>query len=551
MILSSCETTELDRADNPNELSPDQADVDLLLNSIQIDFGRYVELMGLHGAQVTRIDYMNGRDYQNAYTPDAFNGEWSAAYQSTGAVFAQEGFNYEVNGILADIRAMTPLANELELFRHIGIAQVIEAYTIVTLVDFFGDVPYSEALQGLENLNPKADSGAEIYDAALGLLDQAIANFSKNVVVQPLDLYYNRDFEKWTKAANTLKMKIYLQRRLVDPNAINSFNAIVQEGNFIKETEDDFQFGWGSNVLQPDSRHPRYGNTYKPGGADEYVSNWLMNKMLTTEDPRILYYFFRQTNAVPGQEIVPNEVTIECSLESPPSHYVSGGFTFCNLPNGYWGRDHGDNDGIPPDGFSRTVYGVYPAGGRFDDSSFEGVQAGQGGQGAGITPIMLASWVDFMLGEVALEQGNTGAARTAIENGVRKSVAKVMSFKDLDPEADANFVPSQTVVNTHLEEVLMTYDNASSNADRLDVLAEQYWIALYGNGIDAYNFYRRTGAPRTLQPNLENDPGPFIRSFFYPTDFVTNNASVSQKPNTNQKVFWDTNPDSPGFPVAN
>lgn len=547
----ACETTELDLADNPNELGENQSDANLLLNSIQIDFGRFVELMGLHGGQVTRIDYMDGRNYQNAYTPAAFNGEWSAAYQSTGAVFAQEGFNYTVNGILADVRAMTPLAEEQGFLHHIAIGQAIEAYTIVTLVDFFGDVPYSEALQKSDNLNPKVDPGAEIYDAALQLLDQAIANFGQDVSTEPVDFYYEGDWEKWIKFSNTLKMKIYLQRRLVDPTAIDSFNAIVATGNFITETEEDLQFQWGANVLQPDSRHPRYGNTYKPGGADEYMSNWLMNYMLTTEDPRMLYYFFRQTNAVPGEEILPDEETIECSLESAPAHYVAGNHIFCSLPTGYWGRDHGDDDGIPPDGFLRTIYGVYPAGGRFDDSSFEGGRSGQGGQGAGITPILLASWVDFMRAEIALEEGNIAGAKMLMESGITKSVSKVRSFINLDTSADREFVPSETTVTDHLMRISEAYDSAADDAERLDVIAQQYWVSMFGNGIDAYNFYRRTGAPRTLQPNIESSPGRFIRSFFYPADFVTNNASVTQKSDTNVKVFWDTNPDSPAFPVAN
>jgi hypothetical protein len=40
--------------------------------------------------------------------------------------------------------------------------QVMEAYTIVTLVDMFGDIPYSEALDPT-NLNPKLDAGADVY----------------------------------------------------------------------------------------------------------------------------------------------------------------------------------------------------------------------------------------------------------------------------------------------------------------------------------------------------------------------------------------------------
>ena len=79
------------------------------------------------------------------------------------------------------------------------------------------------------------------------------------------------------------------------------------------------------------------------------MSNWLMGTMDASHDPRIRYYFYRQVPAVPGQEIPADEEDLKCSLQSAPAHYTAGGFTFCSLPNGYWGRDHGDSDGLPPD----------------------------------------------------------------------------------------------------------------------------------------------------------------------------------------------------------
>ncbi len=50
---------------------------------------------------------------------------------------------------------------------HVGIAQILKAYTAMTLVDNFGDIPFSEANLGNENLSPKADNGSDVYKAAL------------------------------------------------------------------------------------------------------------------------------------------------------------------------------------------------------------------------------------------------------------------------------------------------------------------------------------------------------------------------------------------------
>ncbi len=520
VFFYSCETTELDLTENPNALVPSQADVDFFLNSIQEDFVRQMDGDadgnpednfqtggnqrgdGLNdfGQTLTRLLNVAGRDYQSMLQSGDGDDEWANAY----------------SGFLIDIQLMNNLAEPAGQTHHIAIGQFIEAYTIVALVDFFGDVPYSEALQGAENLNPVLDSGAAIYDQALILLTQAIDNFNSDASSEPQnDIFYNNNYGKWVKAANTLKMKIYLQKRLVDASAKASFDAIVTSGNYIMDSSDDFQYNWpatsGSN---PDTRDPWYGRNYTASGADDYMSNWMMNLMDTSNDPRIRYYFFRQTDAVPGSnDLAPDEETLSCSLETPPIHYITGGFTFCWLDNGYWGRDHGDTDGIPPDGLLRTVYGVYPHAGRFDDNSFIPVLPGSGGAGAGVSQILTAAWVDFYKAEFAIVGGDMAGAKTAMLEGMAKSIAKTQSFIVLDPTTDTSFEPTGAEIDGYVAGVDADFDAADDNG-KWNIVSEQFWVAVFGNGPEPYNWYRRTGFPTTLQPNLEPNPGVFIRSLF-------------------------------------
>lgn len=537
ILFSGCETTELDIRDNPNALKDDQGDVNLFINAIQLDYADFVYLNGANAARPVRLLVMQDRQYINAFSPSNFDFEWELAYQN----------------ILADIRAMQPLAEEKKQFRALGIAQVIEADVISILVDFFGDVPYSEAIQSPEILNPKLDSGANVYAAALDLLDQAINNFTRadNAENPPIDFYYNKNWTNWVKLANTLKMKIYLQTRLVDSDALNKFQAIVNSGNYIKTNSDDFQFQYGTNAVQPDTRHPEFGDNYTPTGGNDYMSNWLMNTMISTNDPRTRYYFYRQTDESPGQGGVPsNEETLSCSLETAPQHYIDGGFTFCALPDGYWGRDHGDSDGIPPDGFLRSTWGVYPIAGMFDDDRFEGVDENGGGKGAGIQPILLASWVDFMRAEVALVNNNPAQAKGFILEGISKSFDKVFPFADKDPDADSDFFATSGDVLDFDEFIDSSFDSGSPT-DKWNILAEQYFISNFGNGLGAFNFYRRTGFPTTLQPNREPNPGGFLRSFRYSANSANNNVNIQQRQDVTTQVFWDNNPASPGFPIAN
>ena len=69
-------------------------------------------------------------------------------------------------------------------------------------------------------------------------------------------------------------------------------------------------------------------------------------------DPRIMFYFNRQTSSTPGiGGADPDEEVLECGLQNAPAHYA--GYVFCGNPQGWWGRDHGNDNGIPPDGFLR------------------------------------------------------------------------------------------------------------------------------------------------------------------------------------------------------
>ena len=554
LFFASCETTELDLTQNPNALAPEQADPDFYLNSIQLSYAYLIESFGNTAGAVTRIDYMNGRDYANAYQPGSFNGRWSSAYQT----------------IMQDIREMNILADEAGLTHHKGIGQFIEAHILMTLVDFFGDIHYTEAFQGAANLNPMSDSGESVYAVALGLLDSAIANFNSDALGDPtwvggtIDPFYNGDWSKWTKAANTLKMNAYMNTRNVDGSALANFNAIVASGNYISTNADDFQFRWGTEAIQPDSRHPRYRSNYTATGGGSYMSNSLMDYMrggfdggydigggVFIADPRIMFYYHRQTNPTPGIAGAPaNEEVLECGLQNAPAHYA--GYVFCANPQGWWGRDHGNDNGIPPDGFLRTLAGVYPAGGKLDDWSYGGQQNGDGNGGNGITPILLASWQDFLIAEAELVSGDPTAAKNSMFAGMAKSMDKVLNFyprtERFDAIMDIYFGGLSFVVNSFYARVDAEWD-AADNV--MDVLGMQSFVAQYGNGLGAYNFYRRTGFPTTLQPNIEPNPGGFIRSFYYPADHANNNSNISQKSGVTDPVFWDNGGASPGFPAAN
>jgi hypothetical protein len=538
-LFYSCETIELEQIDNPNALTT--GDVDLLLNSIQLAYRDNMATHNNFGGNLTRISYFGGRDYFAGLTGGSLNGNWTRLYS-----------NILIN--TKEIEKVAAASPEVNLSFHLGASKAMSAHALLLMVDYIGDIPLSEAVNPEEFPDPTLDPGASVYTAAVSLLDDAAALMQVEGAALPpglgVDVYYGGDTSKWLKMINTVKMKAALTT-----GDIATFNTIVSGGNFISSSDDDLVFQYGSQLLLPNTQHPDYFADYTPSGANRYQSNWLMNQMQETNDPRLRYYFYRQASCTPGASCQPegNGETMSCSLETPPVHYTTGGYTYCFLENGYWGRDHGDDDGTPPDNFFRTASGVYPAGGLFDDDTFGGVGLGLGGAGAGIEPILLASYVDFMRAEAALSGGNPGAAAGFLQSGLEKSIAKVQSFGALDANHDSSFEPDATDVSDFIADRVADF-NTSTGDDRWDVLAQQYWVTMYGGGAEAYNFYRRTGYPTTLQPNLEPDPGGFPRSFPYATGAVNANPNIAQKPNQAVQVFWDNNPPSSasgGFPVAN
>lgn len=541
-LFTACETTELDLRVSPNDLAADQGDPNLLLNAMQLAYGTNQQVIGNLGAQLTRIDYMFGRNYFNNYPGSALNGIWARTYSS--------GFNGAGNitiqlGIFTNLQTLEQIDtdSDIDYSFHVGVGKVLFAHSLFQLADYVGEAAFSEAGNPEAFPAPLLDSGEEVYAAAFDLLAEAEALLVLDPPSQGAqDLFYDGDTSKWVKLINTLRL-----RSFKNTGDIAAFNAVIAEGNFITDTADDFQLPYGTSELQPDDRHPDFILDYTPSGAGIYQSNWLMELMLNNNDPRIRYYFYRQENTTPGADGPPDEETLRCSIEVPPQHYIDGGFIYCSVPNGYWGRSHGNDRGTPPDNFLRAAVGVYPAGGRFDDNSFDGVGLGLGGGGGGIEPIVLASYVDFWRGEMA---ANDADRATFLRAGLEKSIEKVQSFGALDGAADMSFAPDAAVVMAYIDGIVADFNTATGDAKE-NIFAEQYFTTLFGGATEAYNYYRKTGYPTTVYPNWELDPGPFPRSFLLPQNEVINNSNLTQRQDLSTQVFWDTNPESPAFPPAN
>ena len=519
-LFTGCETTELDLLDNPNAISADVADKNFVLNQIQLSFNGIVSGFRGSSSNITRMTAQFGQ-YNGTIGVNSLNGTWASAYNMFANVDLLETISGNTEGGLPN---------------HVGVAQIIEAYTYITLVDYVGDVPYSQANQFAEFPIPALDPGEDVYTAQIALLNTAISNLNQGSAVVPQDLFYGDfDADNWIAVANTLKLKAHLN--MGDGAAIS---GLLSE-NIIDTDDEDFQFNYSSSA-SPESRSPIFQGNYV-NGAGFYMSNGFLDMLNAGDgeapfvetgiaDPRLRYYIYRQRDSGPSGSNLP------CADQDI--------YDYCYVGNLYWGRDHGDDEGIPNDQIRRSTWGVYPGGGAFDNNQFNKTNSTSITtlNGEGINPIFLSSFTHFALAEAGLDLGVGVNSRDLLEAGISLSMDKVTNFTgslDTTDEDDEtiDYAATGAEISAYIARVMAEYDAASGNDAKLEIVVREWYLASWGNGVEPYNMYRRTGYP-TLQTGVK-PVGPFPRSYRYPENETNTNPNVSQTTADNQ-VFWDTNP---------
>jgi hypothetical protein len=131
-------------------------------------------------------------------------------------------------------------------------------------------------------------------------------------------------------------------------------------------------------------------------------------------------------------------------------------------------------------------------------------------------------------------------------SGINESFNKVKGFATTVgytlPTTDTNKLITAYKQQNYVNKVVSLYTAAATNTDKLNVIEKEYLLAAWGNGLEPYNNYRRTGKPDNFQRTLLPNEGSFIRSFFYPTVYVNFNKNAVQKTTVTTQVFWDNNP---------
>ena len=148
--------------------------------------------------------------------------------------------------VLKNLQTIRSMAEQSEEWGTYLAATTLRAFTYQTLVDCYGELPYSEAFD-VSNTSPKYDDGADIYAGILAELDEALKKAQPSDLVATNFLYQGENAANWIKFANALKLKIMMREIDVKGDVSSAVGALIAENNF---PADDVAYAgcWGSEA---------------------------------------------------------------------------------------------------------------------------------------------------------------------------------------------------------------------------------------------------------------------------------------------------------------
>lgn len=172
---------------------------------------------------------------------------------------------------------------------QVAIIGLMEVYTWQILVDTFGDIPYSEALQGLDNTLPAYDDAATIYADLLTRVSTDISSIDTSADgFGSDDIIYEGDVAKWKKFGASLKLKLAMQ--LADVNTSVAQTAVTEAVSAGVFTSNDDNFTLFYLPAIPNN-NPLYTDLVQSGRTDFVAANTIIDYMNPLNDPRRSIYF--------------------------------------------------------------------------------------------------------------------------------------------------------------------------------------------------------------------------------------------------------------------
>lgn len=333
--------------------------------------------------------------------------------------------------------------------------EIIRILAFHQQTDLMGDLPYSEAMKGNDNLKPKYDTQKSIYAAMLTELETALKSMdaTKPNVFGNADPYFKGDVAKWKKFGYTLMARLGMRMSDVEPATAKSWVEKAVAGGVMTSFSDIAYIKYANVTGQMNPRVNTYivGDFTSPGGDNVEGSKWsgkFIDHLKNTSDPRLPVI----------------------SVVWVPS---GGSFTPNNTPATQRGMVNGSINTRPTD------FDTY------SEPSLLYIDRG--------SPIITMGPAEayLIIAEAAARGWSVGTtAQAAYENGVRAAMAQWALWPTVAPHSG---VITTAQVDAYL--AANPYPVAGTFAQQLETISTQKWVSLLGNDYEVYSNWRRTKYP--------------------------------------------------------
>jgi hypothetical protein len=532
---------------NVDPLNPIVATNTQLLPGTQVAMATYLgfSLQGLGQATSTLVGQLSSTRGVGAFqqTGDSFVNQWAGLYTD----------------MLMNNEQIILQSTTAKDFGYKGIAQIQKAYIMSIMVDMWGDVPYSQALQGVGNRAPRYDSGADIYNgnsskgiqSLFSLIDEGIANMKAGGTVAPeSDIIYRGNVTAWAAFGRSLKLKLYNQIRKT-----GTFNtqvgALLAHPDSLLKPGMNFEVNYGISTA-PENRNIGFLSDYVSSTRENTIGRYFYEDFINptvaaNRDPRRRYYFYNQL-----------KLGVSSGAVDYPVNTTSTNFVTVRL--GSTGPNKGGTNSDV-----RTLPGLYPVGGRYDAA--DGGGAANAGSGSGTAPQRLYPYYASKFTEAELYlmvMHDAASAETALRVAIQAAFDKVNQIALRDKDTQTPPIPQipQAQIDAYIQRKLskvvgtatVPFASLPSN-DQLNIIMTEKYIAGFGTGPDLYTDMRRTHYPTIKLPEpttadladgfvddneLETtQTGSWPHVLYYRLNDLLSNPNAPRQHQATDRVFWD------------
>lgn len=464
---------------SPQEVSNEQ----LLIPAIIKNSVRNYAYVSQFGASVV------GDYYANQYN-SGFNDAWTAS-QTEG------GFLWNFFDQLKDVENLRLLAQKKGDQNNEAVALILRSWMFQVMTDNFGDMPYSQAVQGktADNFTPVYDKQEDIYYALMDSLKVANTLLSSGTDPINADILMGGSVMRWRQFANGLRLRLLMRMSGVTGAKVNvatEINSIASDPTTYPLFASYADQAALQFTTELNNEFPAYHN---PPIGDYHLSTTFKANLDRLNDPRIAFF------AMPT-----------------PASYGSSNPQYGDVPNCYGTGESSYNGGTNYQSQESPIlmpYLGYPL--------YASKTAAQG--------ILLSyAEVQFILAE-AKERGmisGGSAAETYYMNGIKDQFAYDSTRLDVlnegIPASDHNFAKSSDITPSasYFTQPAVAYTGTTE--EKLYKIRTQKWFALFYTGFEGWSEWRRTGVPKETKIGPASAISEWPRRTRYPLSEQTVNT---------------------------